>query len=144
MDLSFLPAVNACLNTTAAVLLLCGFVAIKRGRRDVHRRFMVGALSVSVLFLISYLSYHSQHGDTKYPADAPLRAFYLVVLATHVLLSAILPFLVAMVVYRAARGRFDQHKKLARITFPIWLYVSVTGVMIFFMLRAALAYGPPA
>lgn len=140
MDVSFLPAVNASLNATATVLLLSGFIAIRRGRRDVHRAFMIGALSVSVLFLISYLTYHSIHGDTKYPADAPLRVFYLIVLATHVLLSAILPFFVITIVYLAARGRFEKHRRIARIALPIWLYVSVTGVAIFFMLKNALAY----
>lgn len=136
MDVSFLPAVNAALNVTATTLLLCGFAAIKLGRRDVHRRFMIGALTVSALFLVSYLTYHSIHGDTKYPADAPLRAFYLVVLASHVLLSVMLPFLVGTIVYLAARGRLERHRRLARVTLPIWLYVSVTGVMIFLMLRA--------
>ena len=136
VDVSFLPAVNACLNVTATVLLLCGFVAIKRGRRDVHRAFMLGALAVSALFVVSYVTYHSIHGDTKYPADAPLRTFYLVMLASHVLLSALLPFIVAVVVYLAARGRFERHRRLARIALPIWLYVSVTGVLIFAMLRA--------
>lgn len=139
-DLSVLPAVNACLNLSATVLLLCGFAAVKRGRRDVHRAFMLGALGVSVLFLVSYLTYHATHGDTKYPADAPLRIPYLVVLASHVLLSAVLPFFVAVVVYRAARGRFERHKKLARVALPIWLYVSVTGVLVFVMLRASGAY----
>ena len=140
MDLSALPAVNACLNATASVLLLSGFVAIRRGRRDVHRAFMIGALTVSVLFLISYLTYHSVHGDTKYPADAPWRSLYLAVLLSHVLLSAILPFFVVAVVYLAARARFDKHRRVARFAFPIWLYVSVTGVLIFFMLRGAMAY----
>jgi putative membrane protein len=100
---------------------------------------MIGALAVSAMFLIGYVAYHSVHGDTKYPADAPLRALYLAVLASHVLLSMVLPFLAFTVVYLAARGRFPAHKKVARVTLPIWLYVSVTGVLIFFMLRAATA-----
>ena len=142
VDVSSLPALNACLNMSATALLLCGFAAIRRGRRDVHRAFMLAALGVSVAFLVSYLTYHAIHGDTKYPADAPLRALYLFVLASHVLLSAVLPFFVGVVVYRAARGRFERHRMLARVALPIWLYVSVTGVAIFLMLRAALAYGP--
>ena len=137
--MSFLPAVNACLNVTATALLLCGFVAIKRGRRDVHRAFMLGALSVSALFVVSYVTYHSIHGDTTYPADAPLRTPYLVMLASHVLLSAVLPFIVAVIVYFAGRGHFDRHRRIARIALPIWLYVSVTGVLIFVMLRAVAA-----
>lgn len=144
LDVSMLPALNACLNSCATALLLCGFVAIKRGRRDVHRAFMLGALGVSVLFLVSYLTYHSIHGDTKYPPEAPLRVLYLFVLASHVLLSAALPFLVGVVVWRAARGTFDRHRKVARLALPIWLYVGVTGVLIFLMLRAATAYGPAA
>ncbi|MCC7070336.1 MAG: DUF420 domain-containing protein [Deltaproteobacteria bacterium] len=140
VDVSALPALNALLNLTATALLLCGSVAIRRGRRDVHRAFMLGALCVSVLFVVSYLAYHSIHGDTTYPATAPLRGLYLFVLASHVLLSAILPFVVGVVLYRALRGTFERHKKLARVALPIWLYVSVTGVVIFLMLRAALAY----
>ncbi len=140
VDVSALPALNACLNLTATTLLLGGFVAIRRGRRDVHRALMVAALGVSVLFVASYLTYHAIHGDTKYPADAPLRGLYLFVLASHVLLSAVLPFLVGVVLYRALRGTFERHRRLARVALPIWLYVSVTGVLIFLMLRAALAY----
>lgn len=136
LDVSFLPAVNASLNSLATLFLVAGFVAIRTGRRSVHKYMMISALAASTLFLVSYVVYHSFHGDTKYPVDAPLRALYLGVLASHVLLSMVLPFLALTVLWFVFRGQFARHKKIARITLPIWLYVSVTGVVIFFMLRA--------
>ena len=134
VDLRFLPAVNAGLNSLASCFLIAGFVAIRRGHRSVHRYLMICALAMSTLFLISYVTYHSVHGDTPYPKDAPLRVFYLAMLASHVLLSMILPFLALLVLWRAFRGDFAKHRRIARVTLPIWLYVSVTGVLIFAML----------
>lgn len=137
VDVSFLPAVNAALNALASVFLVSGFVAIRSGKREVHKYLMVSALAASTLFLVSYVTYHAFHGDTKYPADAPLRTLYLAVLASHVLLSMVLPFLALTVLWFVFRGQFARHKRIARVTLPLWLYVSVTGVVIFFMLRAA-------
>ncbi len=136
-DLSFMPAVNAGLNATSSVLLAWGWLAIRRNARETHRRLMVSAFAVSGLFLVGYLSYHYVHGDTRYPPDAPLRALYLVILATHVLLSmGILPGAL-LAFWFASRGRFDRHTRVTKILLPAWLYVSVTGVVIFAMLRAA-------
>jgi putative membrane protein len=137
VDVGFLPAVNAALNSLAAVLLVSGFFAIRSGRRTLHKYLMISALAASTLFLVSYVVYHSFQGDTKYPEDAPYRALYLGVLASHVLLSMVLPFLALTVLWFVFRGQFARHKKIARVTLPIWLYVSVTGVVIFAMLRAA-------
>lgn len=137
IDVSLLPAVNAGFNSLATVFLVGGFVAIRRKQRTVHKYLMISALAASVLFLVSYVTYHWFHGDTKYPPDAPFRALYLGVLASHVLLSMVLPFLVLVVLWFVVRGSFARHKKIARVALPIWLYVSVTGVVIFAMLRAA-------
>jgi len=136
-DLSFMPAVNASLNATASVLLASGWIAIRRGARNVHKRLMVASFAVSGLFLVGYLAYHYVHGDTRYPADAPFRIPYLVILATHVILS--IPILPAALLafWFAARGRFDRHVRITRVLLPAWLYVSVTGVLIFFLLRSA-------
>ena len=134
VDLRFLPAVNAGLNALASCFLLSGFVAIKRGHRSLHKYLMMCALAASTLFLISYVTYHSVHGDTPYPKDAPLRMLYLGILVSHVILSMILPFLALVVLWRAFRGDFGKHKRIARVTLPIWLYVSITGVLIFVML----------
>jgi putative membrane protein len=137
IDVSFLPAVNAGFNSLASLCLVSGFIAIRSGKRTVHKYLMISALAASTLFLISYVIYHSIHGDTKYPGDGALRTIYLVVLASHVLLSMILPFLALTVLWFVFRGQFARHKRIARITLPIWLYVSVTGVIIFAMLKAA-------
>lgn len=136
-DLRFLPAVNAGLNALTSALLVAGFVAIRRGARVVHRYFMVSALASSALFLACYVAYHYVHGDTKYAGTGLLKTLYLTILASHVLLSmAVLP-LALSAVYFALRQRHSSHRRVARIALPVWLYVSVTGVAIFFMLRAA-------
>jgi putative membrane protein len=132
-DLSFMPAVNACLNATCAVFLVLGLRAIKRRDRQLHKRFMISAFCASSLFLIGYVVYHYVHGDTKYAG--PIRMVYFAILISHILLStAIVPMALASFYY-AFRERFTTHAKVARVLFPIWLYVSVTGVVIFFMLR---------
>ena len=135
VDVSFLPAVNAGLNATAAGCLLCGYAAIRRGAQRVHRAFMTGALGASALFFASYLAYHYVHGDTKFTGVGPVRYVYFAVLISHVLLSmTIVPMALASFWY-AFRERFVTHAKVARVLFPIWMYVSVTGVVIFLMLR---------
>ena len=134
-DLSFMPAVNAALNATAATLLVFGLAAITNGRRELHKRLMVSAFAASAVFLVGYVLYHYAHGDTRYEGEGAIRIVYFTVLITHVLLSiAMLPMILGTF-YLAARERFATHKKLARWTLPIWLYVSVTGVVIYFMLR---------
>jgi putative membrane protein len=138
-----LPAVNAALNSTAALLLSTGWVCIRRGARRAHQSCMLAAFVTSTLFLVSYVAYHYVHGDTPYPGSGGLRAIYLAILASHVLCSmAVLPLALAAL-YWAAKGAFERHKKVTRWALPIWLYVSVTGVAIYFMLRSALSSGTP-
>ncbi len=134
MNVHSLPALNALLNGTSFVLLLIGYALIRSGRRRAHQRVMIAAFSCSVLFLTSYLIYHAQVGSVRFQGEGPLRTVYLSILLTHTVLAAAVPFLAAITLTRALRGRFDRHKKIARVTLPIWLYVSVTGVVIYLML----------
>ena len=134
MDVSLLPTVNATLNATAAVLLVIGFVLIRQQRAGAHRTAMIAALCCSVLFLVSYLYYHSQAGSVRFPGTGTVRAVYLSILMTHTVLAAAVPFLALVTVVRAFQERFDSHRRIARWTLPIWLYVSVTGVAIYWML----------
>ena len=134
-DLSFMPGVNAALNATSATLLVLGLAAIRSGRREVHKRLMASAFAASAVFLVGYVIYHYAHGDTQYQGVGAIRTVYFTILITHVLLSiAMLPMILATF-YFASRQRFSSHKRLARWTLPIWLYVSVTGVVIYVMLR---------
>ncbi len=135
LDLSFVPAVNAVFNSLAALLLVLGFVAIRRKNMELHKRLMVGAFASSSLFLVGYILYHYVHGDTKFTGTGPIRTVYFGVLISHVILSIGVVPLALSAFYFAYRKRFDVHKKVTRLLLPIWLYVSVTGVVIFFMLR---------
>lgn len=137
VDLRFLPAVNASLNATAAVLLAAGWVAIRRGSMRVHRVLMVGAFVASALFLVCYLAYHAAHGDTRYARTGAMRTVYLTVLASHVLLSTAVVPLALTAFWFALRREFRRHRRVTRVLWPIWMYVSVTGVVIFFMLRSS-------
>ena len=130
-----LPAVNATLNATAAVLLVCGYLAIRSERRRLHGWLMGAALTTSAAFLVCYLVYHYHHGSTRYEGTGALRAVYLAILLSHIVLAAGMVIPVLMVVSRAVRRRWEAHRRLARWTLPIWLYVSVTGVVIYFMLH---------
>lgn len=134
MSVQDLPTVNAALNLSSAVLLLSGYRFIRQGRRDAHITCMLAALGCSVLFLTSYLVYHFQVGSVRYPGTGLLRTVYLGILLTHTVLAAVNLPLVLVAVSRAARGQFERHRAIARVTFPIWLYVSVTGVVIYLML----------
>ena len=129
-----LPAVNATLNSLATLLLVTGYVLIRRRRLIAHRNVMIAALVCSTLFLTSYLVYHAQVGSVRFPGTGLSRTIYLTILATHTVLAATVPFLAAITVWRAAKGRFSRHKAIARWTLPIWLYVSVTGVVVYWML----------
>lgn len=132
----FLPALNATLNSLSALCLLAGFRAIKAGNRERHKRLMLSALIFSALFLISYVIYHTYHGDTPFLGTGIVRPVYYFILISHIVLSAVvLPFIFTTV-YFAFKADFRRHPKIARITFPMWLYVSVTGVAIFFFLKA--------
>lgn len=134
MELSDLPALNATLNSLAAVCLLGGFVAIKKENKVLHKRFMVGALVISTAFLTSYLIYHFNYPSTPYPGTGFLKGLYFFILIPHILLAMSLVVLVPLTVVRAIKGNFEKHKKIARWTLPIWFYVSVTGVLVYLML----------
>jgi uncharacterized membrane protein YozB (DUF420 family) len=129
-----LPTVNATLNCLSALCMCAGFLAIRQGRRALHIRFMAGALTASVLFLVSYLTYHFGHGATRYQGEGAIRVLYLAILLSHTVLAAAVVPLVLLTVIRALKGKLDKHKRIARWTLPIWLYVSVTGVVIYLML----------
>jgi putative membrane protein len=137
VDLRFLPAVNASLNATSAVLLACGWVAIRRKAVQAHRGLVTAAFVASSLFLVCYLGYHYVHGDTKYAGTGPLRTVYLLILASHVLLSMGVVPMALTAFYFALKKQFARHKKVTRILMPVWLYVSVTGVVVFLMLRGS-------
>lgn len=141
LDVSYLPGVNASLNATSASLLAFGWIAIRKKRIDIHNKLMIGAFVASALFLVSYLTYHYVHGDTRYPGTGPIRLGYLLLLASHVLLSIPVVPMALFAFYFAWKKQFARHKRVTRILAPIWLYVSVTGVLVFAMLRAAFAYG---
>ena len=129
-----LPAVNATLNSLATVLLVTGYVLIRRRRLTAHRNVMIAALVCSTLFLTSYLVYHAQVGSVRFPGTGLPRTIYLSILLTHTILAATVPILAVITVWRAYKKRFDRHKAIARWTLPIWLYVSVTGVVVYWML----------
>ncbi len=129
-----LPTVNAVLNGLAATLLVTGFVLIRSGRREAHRRVMTAAFACSILFLVSYLVYHAEVGSVRFQGTGGVRTAYLSILLTHTVLAAAVPFLAVTTLVLARKGRFDAHRRLARVTLPIWLYVSVTGVVIYLML----------
>lgn len=128
------PAVNAAFNFTSAVCLLNGYLSIKRGRREAHKRWMLAAFSCSVVFLVSYLAYHFQVGSVKFTGEGAVRAVYLAILLSHTVLAALAAPLAIATLRRALQARFDLHRRIARITFPVWIYVSVTGVVVYFML----------
>ena len=129
-----LPALNALLNATAAFLLVRGFLLIRAGHRDAHRRTMIAAFTVSVVFLISYLVHHAFAGIILYQKTGFIRTVYLTILSTHTVLAAAVPVLAILSLRRALKGRFARHRAIAVWTLPIWLYVSVTGVVVYFML----------
>lgn len=129
-----LPTVNAVLNSISTVLLLTGFVLIKKKRVTLHRIVMSTAFTTSVLFLVSYLVYHAHAGAVHYTGTGMIRTVYFAILITHTILAGLVPFLAVITLTLALRKKFDKHRKLARWTLPIWLYVSATGVIIYCML----------
>ena len=140
MSLSSLPILNACLNATSLVLLLFGWRFIKQGRKEAHRNCMIAALIVSTLFLVSYVTYHMGmqrvHGaaHTKFLNPEWFRPIYLVILVTHLIAAIAIVPMVLVTLTRALREKFDAHKRIARWTWPLWVYVSATGVLIYFLL----------
>jgi putative membrane protein len=134
MSVTDLPALNACLNSISTVLLVFGYIFIKKGDQSTHIKCMAGALISSTLFLISYLTYHANVGHTRFTNPEWFRPWYLALLVTHVILAAAIVPMVLTTVVKALRKRYESHKRWARVTLPLWLYVSVTGVVIYFLL----------
>ena len=131
---SWLPEINASLNATATILLSTGYVLIRRRRIAAHRACMIAAFAASSLFLITYLIHHAQVGSVPFHGAAWLRPVYFGLLVPHIVLAALVVPLALTTIYRAWRGRFDRHRRLARVTLPIWLYVSVSGVLVYILL----------
>ena len=134
MTVHDLPSVNAALNATAAVLLVWGYTLIRRKRIQTHRKVMIAAFATSSLFLVCYIVYHAQVGSVHFPKTGAIRTVYFSILGTHTLLAAAVPVLAIITLNRGLTSRFDKHRKVARWTLPIWLYVSVTGVVVYWML----------
>ena len=134
IEISDLPSLNATLNALATVFLVAGYLSIRRGHRALHQRCMIAALVISTAFLASYLVYHYHAGSRPFPGHGALRVVYLAILFTHIPLAALIVPLALVTASRGLRGRFEKHVRIARWTLPLWLYVSVTGVVIYFML----------
>ena len=134
MTVRDLPTLNAALNATSAALLVLGWLLIRAGRREAHRKTMTAALTCSALFLVSYLAYHAQVGSVRFTGTGGARTVYFAILLTHTVLAAAVAPLAVTAFVLARKGRFATHRKLARWTLPIWLYVSVTGVVVYVML----------
>lgn len=134
MDINILPTINAILNGTSAVLIVAGFAFIKRKNINAHRACMIAAVITSTLFLISYLTYHYYHGITRFTTPGLPKTAYLTILGTHTVLAALIVPFIIVTLYRALTRRFVKHRAVARWTFPMWLYVSVTGVVVYLML----------
>jgi len=134
MEISDLPALNATLNALSAVCLTAGYVFIRRRDRVNHMRSMLAALGTSAVFLVSYVIYHANVGSKPFPGHGAIRVIYLTILFTHVVLAAVILPMALVTAWRGLKGRFDRHVPLARWTLPIWMYVSVTGVVIYVML----------
>lgn len=134
--LNFLPAVNAGLNALSATCIVAAYIAIKSGRKKTHISLMITAIVLSAAFLVSYITYHSIHGDTTFATQGAIRYVYFGILISHVLCTVFALPLIISSVYFAATKRFDLHKKVTKYTVPVWLYVSLTGVAIYFLLKA--------
>jgi putative membrane protein len=134
MSINLLPTLNAILNATSGILVLIGYVMIRRKKVYAHRACMIGAVTTSIIFLISYVIYHSQAGATRFAGTGWSRPFYFTILISHTILAiTIVPFVI-VTLRRALKGQFARHLKIAKWTFPMWLYVSITGVLVYFLL----------
>jgi len=129
-----LPALNAFLNAVSGLLLLVGYLLIRRGQVEPHRRVMIAAFTTSSLFLISYLTYHAQVGSVPFARQGLVRPLYFFILITHVVLAAAVPPLAIVTLSRGLKGRYPRHRAIARWTWPIWMYVSITGVLVYVLL----------
>ena len=134
MNINYLPTLNAALNTISMILLITGFIKIKQGQRDWHKKLMLTALGTSLMFLTSYIIYHFKVGEIKYPYYDWTRVFYFSILIPHIILAIFLGPLVMILLRMALLEQYDRHKRLARWVWPIWLFVSVSGIVIYFML----------
>jgi uncharacterized membrane protein YozB (DUF420 family) len=134
MTVRDLPTLNAALNATSGLLLVLGWILVRARRLTAHRRTMTAAFTCSTLFLVSYLVYHFQVGSVRFPGRGTARMVYLAILVTHTILAAAVAPLAVTTFVLARRGRFERHRRVARLTLPIWLYVSVTGVVVYVML----------
>lgn len=138
VDLGFNPhvfaTINASINSTVSILLISAFVAVRRKQYLAHRNLMYTAIVLSMFFLISYVAHHLLAGDTRFGGEGSIRYFYFFILITHILLAAIILPFILFTAYRALTGDFSKHKKLARYTFPLWLYVSITGVLVYLLI----------
>ena len=134
IDLSTLPAINATLNVTAGILLVVGYALIRAGNETWHKRCMIAAFGVSILFLTTYVTYRVLGPEKKFQGQGWIRPIYFFILFTHVPLAASVPFLAGTTLYLGLRGRIERHRRLARITLPIWIYVSITGVLVYLLL----------
>ena len=134
LKLHDLTTLNAILNSTSAVLIVVGYFLIRARRVEAHRRTMLAAFTTSTLFLISYLVYHAQVGSVHFRGTGAIRTVYFTILITHTILAIVVAPMVVVTLFRGLKGRFEKHRKLARITLPVWLYVSVTGVVVYAML----------
>ena len=132
--ISYLPHLNACLNGTSALLLFTGYTFIRTRNVTAHRACQIAALAISLLFLASYLTYHYNHGSTRFQGTGLVRTFYFTVLTSHTILAIVIVPLVIVTFYRAFKGEFSKHRRIARVTLPLWLYVCVTGVIVYLML----------
>lgn len=141
MDVADLPAVNATLNATSGVLVVGGYVAIRAGRIGLHKACMLTALGVSTAFLATYLYYHYHHGSTPFTGPSDVRPIYFTILISHILLAVVVVPMALITAYLGLRDRLQKHVRLARWTLPIWLYVSITGVVVYWMLYQM--YPPP-
>lgn len=134
MTLQDLPTLNASLNSIAGLLLLFGYISIKQGKKELHKKLMVSALGVSAAFLTSYLIYHYSAPSKKFPDLGWIKTLYLLILVPHIILAAVMVPMILKTFWHGFRGEWEKHKKIARITFPVWMYVSVTGVLVYLML----------
>ena len=134
MDYSLLPTINAILNATSGVLVLLGYRNIRRGKDAIHKKFMLTAIGVSALFLASYLAYHWEVGSIKFQGEGIIRIIYFSILISHTILAVIIVPMVLRTAFLALKGQYAKHRKIAKLTFPIWVYVSATGVIVYLML----------
>lgn len=141
-SLADVPALNATLNAASALCLLLGYVAVRSGRIERHRAFMLAAAAASTLFLVCYLAYHARVGSVRFTGRGPVRTVYFAILLTHTVLAAVIVPFVLRTLYLGLRRRDDQHRRIARWTLPMWLYVSVTGVVVYWMLYRLYPPGP--